>query len=67
MEGVGFTVTEKIIGVPVEIPPKIPPQLLERNVTLPLSQQKESLHWLPYAVLHPSPKPKDKAFTPGIP
>ena len=67
MEGVGFTATLKMSGMPFVIPPSIPPQLLVTVSIFPSFKQNSSLFSLPVSAAASNPFPNSMPFMAGIP
>ena len=68
MEGVGFTAIRHMTGAPVEMPPRMPPALLDSTSILPVSASMRygSLFSLPRMAATAKPMPNSTPFTAGM-
>ena len=69
MEGVGFTAMRHMTGTPVEMPPRMPPALLDSTSISPVSASTRygSLFSLPRMAATAKPMPNSTPFTAGMP
>ena len=66
IEAVGLMARRKITGLPLEMPPKIPPLWLVVVSTFPLAQCMQSLAAEPFIAARPKPSPNSMPFTAGM-
>ena len=66
MDGVGFIAALKTMGMPVVMPPRIPPALFVSDVTLPFKAVNGSLFLLPRDLAAAKPEPNSRPLTAGI-
>ena len=67
MDGVGLKAARNVMGMPVEMPPSIPPQRFVRVTTRPFSTAKASLFSLPRRRAAAKPAPNSTPLTAGMP